>query len=74
MTDPYFIIPGTIFIKTERPDIKNAYDLQGKRIALMIEDYAEEWLHQHNIKGGYTFFRGFQYSITNSDKRQCRCF
>lgn len=59
MTDPYFIIPGTIFIKAERPDIKNAYDLQEKRIVLMIEDYAEEWLMQHNIKGEIIFSADF---------------
>jgi PAS domain S-box-containing protein len=59
MTDPYFIIPGTIFVKTERPDIKNADDLQNKRIALMIDDYAEEWLLQHNIKGDTVFSADF---------------
>ncbi len=51
MTIPYFIIPGTIFIRIERPDINSASDLQNKKIAILSEDYAEEWLKQHNING-----------------------
>jgi len=51
MTIPYFIIPGTIFIRIERPDINSASDLQDKKIAILNEDYAEEWLKQHNING-----------------------
>ncbi|PKL19183.1 MAG: hypothetical protein CVV49_02070 [Spirochaetae bacterium HGW-Spirochaetae-5] len=51
LTSPYFIIPGIIFIKTERPDINSAADLQNKKIAVMVDDYAEEWLGQNNIKG-----------------------
>jgi PAS domain S-box-containing protein len=49
LTSPYFIIPGIIFIKTERPDINSAADLQNKKIAVMVDDYAEEWLALNNI-------------------------
>ncbi len=50
LTRPYFIIPGTIFTGSERPDINSVYDLNGKTVAIMVEDFSIEWLNGHSIK------------------------
>ncbi len=63
LTIPYFKIPGTIFIKTERPDINSIDDLQGKRIAVLIEDYSEEWVRQNRIKGEFIRTADFSEAI-----------
>ncbi len=48
-TDILFEIPGVIFVKRDRPDIKTMSDLQGKTLGMQKGDYALEYLRQHNI-------------------------
>lgn len=48
-TEIIFEIPGTIFVKRERPDIKILSDLNGKIISMQRGDYALEYLKKNNI-------------------------
>lgn len=49
-TDIVFEIPGTIFVKRDRPDIKTLTDLNGKIISMQRGDYALEYLKEKNIQ------------------------
>lgn len=60
LSRPYFVIPGTIFTGSERPDINSVFDLKGKTIALMVEDYSAEWLKDHSISGDFIFTADFE--------------
>jgi CheY-like chemotaxis protein len=42
-------VPASIFVKAERPDIKELHDLAHKRIAMQKGDYAKEFLESKNI-------------------------
>lgn len=48
-THPMFFIPATIFVDSDRPDIKGLNDLMGKTIAIQNGDYAEEFLKRKNV-------------------------
>ena len=54
-----FQVPATIFVIAERPDIKEAMDLQGKTIAMQAGDYAQEFLETHNIRCTYIYTQNF---------------
>jgi PAS domain S-box-containing protein len=43
-TEVIFDVPASIFVLSERPDIKEPEDLQGKTIAMQAGDYAQEFL------------------------------
>jgi len=42
-------VPALIFVPSERPDIKELQDLNGKRVAIQHGDYAEDFLKSKNI-------------------------
>ncbi len=48
-TNTIFKVPASIFIRSERTDIRDLQDLTGKRIAMQTGDYAKEFLDNHNI-------------------------
>ncbi len=48
-TEELFEIPASIFIKSERTDIKELADLEGKTIAMQEGDYALEFLQKMKI-------------------------
>ncbi|MEA1924155.1 MAG: transporter substrate-binding domain-containing protein [Pseudomonadota bacterium] len=49
-TDTTWQVPALIFVRSERPDITQLKDLQGKKIAMQKGDYAAEFLHAKNIE------------------------
>ncbi len=42
-------VPALIFVQSERPDIKELQDLNGKRVAMQQGDYAGDFLKSNNI-------------------------
>lgn len=42
-------VPASIFVRKQRPDIRDIQDLTGKRIAMQKGDYAREFLQLHKI-------------------------
>ncbi len=58
-TSIVFEIPGTIFVKKDRPDIKNLQDLNNKIISVQEGDYALEFLKEKNIKYVPSFTKNF---------------
>ncbi len=48
-TDPLFDIPASIFVKTERTDIKDLRDLNGKTVAIQKGDFARDFLISQGI-------------------------
>jgi len=48
-TTPLFDVPASIFVKSNRPDIKDLNDLKGKTIAIQKGDYAKEFLESKKI-------------------------
>lgn len=49
-TQIMFSVPASIFVKSDRPDIKRIEDLNGKTIAMQAGDYAYEFLESRRIK------------------------
>lgn len=58
-TPHMFTIPAVIFVKAERPDIRDLQGLENKTIAIPRADYAEEFLREkkipHSVKTAATF-------------------
>ena len=48
-SQPIFHIPATIFVASDRPDIKGLNDLPGKKIAIQRGDYAEDFLKDKGV-------------------------
>lgn len=48
-TKTIFEVPASIFVRSERTDIKSLQDLNGKLIAMQAGDYAKEFLENHKI-------------------------
>ncbi len=48
-TDMTWEVPAVIFVRAERPDIREPDDLEGKRIAMQRGDYAAEFLTARGI-------------------------
>lgn len=48
-TNPMFEVPALIFVRAERPDIKEIKDLNGKKVAMQRGDYAAEYLSSKGI-------------------------
>ncbi|TKB06607.1 response regulator [Desulforhopalus sp. IMCC35007] len=42
-------VPALIFVRSERPDITRVKDLQGKKVAMQLGDYAAEFLESKGI-------------------------
>lgn len=42
-------VPALIFVRSERPDITRIKDLQGKKVAMQLGDYAAEYLKSQRI-------------------------
>jgi two-component system cell cycle sensor histidine kinase/response regulator CckA len=55
-TRAIFQVPASIFVASDRPDIKDIKDLNGKTIAMQAGDYAQEYLESKRItfKGTWT--------------------
>ena len=49
-TETTWPVPALIFVRSERPDITQLKDLQGKRIAMQKGDYAAEFLQAQGIR------------------------
>ena len=49
-TETTWQVPALIFVRSERPDITQLEDLQGKKIAMQKGDYADEFLHANGIE------------------------
>ncbi|WP_028325472.1 PAS domain S-box protein [Desulfatirhabdium butyrativorans] len=49
-TEPLFDVPASIFVRTERTDMKALQDLNGKVIAIQRGDYAKEFLDTNGIQ------------------------
>lgn len=58
-TKVMFEVPVSIFVAPERPDIKDIYDLEGKRIAMQAGDYAKEFLESKNISFDVVYTKDF---------------
>lgn len=58
-TRPLFDVPASIFIKTDRTDIKDIKDLNGKIIAMQKGDYAKEFLEAQKSYFFTLFTRDF---------------
>jgi len=52
-------VPASIFVKAERPDIKDIHDLAHKRIAMQKGDYAKEFLESRNIPFDVVYTKNF---------------
>ena len=48
-THVLFQVPASIFVKADRPDIKDIHDLHGKIIAMQAGDYAGDFLEEQKI-------------------------
>ena len=48
-TDAVFTVPASIFTRSERTDIREATDLQGKRVAVQRGDYAIDHFRERGI-------------------------
>lgn len=58
-TQLIFEVPASIFVRSERPDIKDVKDLSGKVIAMQAGDYAKEFLESLNIKCSIKYAKSF---------------
>jgi PAS domain S-box-containing protein len=58
-TGVIFDVPASIFVLSERPDIKELEDLQGKTIAMQAGDYAQEFLEAKHLLGSLIFTPDF---------------
>jgi len=58
-TQMLFNIPASIFIRSERTDIKDLNDLRGKTIAVQKEDFAIEFLQKQKIDCSFKFTDNF---------------
>lgn len=58
-TQMMFLVPASIFVKADRPDINGIEDLNGKTIAMQAGDYAQEFLESKNIKFKVAWTKNF---------------
>lgn len=56
-------VPALIFVQSDRPDIKDIEDLNGKRVAIQKGDYAEDFLDSQNILYSVISTKTFAESI-----------
>jgi len=54
-----FQVPASIFVVSERPDIRGLNDLQGKTIAMQAGDYALEYLESKRISFKVIYTKNF---------------
>ena len=54
-----FQVPASIFVVSDRPDIKDIQDLEGKRVAMPAGDYAREFLKEKGIKTRIIYTKNF---------------
>ena len=62
-TQMIFLVPASIFVKADRPDINGIEDLNGKTIAMQAGDYAQEFLESKNIKFKVAWTQNFSQAI-----------
>ena len=58
-TQVLFAVPASIFVRAERPDIKDINDLNGKLIAMQEGDYAREFLESKGISFEVVYTKDF---------------
>ncbi len=58
-TQTMFDVPASIFVDSQRPDIKEIIDLNGKIVAMQSGDYAKEFLESKNIKCTFKYTQNF---------------
>jgi PAS domain S-box-containing protein len=54
-----FKVPASIFVVSDRPDIRSLNDLQGKTIAMQAGDYAQEYLESKHISFKVIYTKNF---------------
>ncbi len=62
-TDEVFSVPASIFVKTERTDILEIENLQGKHIAVQRGDYAIEYLAAKKIQVEWIYTNDFPSAL-----------
>ncbi len=58
-TQAMFKVPAFIFVRADRPDIKDIADLNGKTVAMQAGDYAQEFLESRHIRYQVTWTKDF---------------
>lgn len=58
-TETVFLVPASIFVAADRPDIKELGDLNGKTIAMQKGDYALEFLESEGISSNVVYTSNF---------------
>jgi len=58
-TQRLFQVPASIFVVSDRPDIKDINDLRGKRIAMQAGDYAGDFMAEKGIESRIIYTKDF---------------